>query len=72
MTSARTTRDGVHRRRPARRGAELHGWTDKTDDIRFTYYSIMPAGDRKSPVSRRERETGGEDRTGEGKLVAPQ
>jgi opacity protein-like surface antigen len=24
-------------------GAELHGWTDKTNDIRFTYYSIMPA-----------------------------
>jgi hypothetical protein len=24
-------------------GAELHGWTDKTDDIRFNSYSIMPA-----------------------------
>jgi hypothetical protein len=24
-------------------GAELHGWTDKTDDIRFTFYSVMPA-----------------------------
>jgi hypothetical protein len=24
-------------------GAELHGWTDKTDDIRFTSFSVMPA-----------------------------
>jgi hypothetical protein len=24
-------------------GGELHGWTDKTDDIRFTFYSVTPA-----------------------------
>lgn len=26
-----------------RLGGEVHGWTDKTDDIRFTFYSITPA-----------------------------
>jgi hypothetical protein len=29
--------------RHLRLGAELHGWTDKTDDIRFSFYSVMPA-----------------------------
>jgi hypothetical protein len=24
-------------------GGELHGWTDKTDDVRFTFYSVTPA-----------------------------
>jgi hypothetical protein len=24
-------------------GAELHGWTDRTEDIRFRSYSLMPA-----------------------------
>jgi hypothetical protein len=25
-----------------RLGGELHGWTDKTEDIRFTFYSVTP------------------------------
>jgi hypothetical protein len=26
-----------------RLGGELHGWTDATDDVRFTFYSVTPA-----------------------------
>ena len=26
-----------------RLGGELHGWTDKTDEVRFTFYSVTPA-----------------------------
>jgi opacity protein-like surface antigen len=26
-----------------RLGGEFHGWTDKTEDIRFTFYSVTPA-----------------------------
>lgn len=26
-----------------RLGGELRGWTDKTDDVRFTFYSVTPA-----------------------------
>jgi hypothetical protein len=25
-----------------RLGGELHGWTDKTDDVRFTFYAVTP------------------------------
>jgi hypothetical protein len=31
----------LHRR--LRLGAEIHGWTDRTDDIRYTFYSVTPA-----------------------------
>jgi hypothetical protein len=26
-----------------RLGGELHGWTDKTEDVRFTFYAVTPA-----------------------------
>lgn len=40
--SARAAVGGTLSRR-LKLGAEIHGWTDRTDDIRFTFYSVTPA-----------------------------
>lgn len=40
--AARAALGGTLNRR-FRLGAELHGWTDRTEEIRYTFYSVTPA-----------------------------